>query len=445
MSKSRSINRRSFLRNTTLGVVGAGIISNNTTLPGQEKQQSQPGIPKVKAYRTLGRTGFKASDIGLGGVDNVPVIKAMLDAGVNYIDTGESYSRGKSEISIGQAIKGYDRKSLFITTKLRLKDTETKEDIMNRAGKCLERLDTEYIDCLMTHSPTTAEMVKYEPFHQACAQLKNEGKLRFVGISCHGSRGSRPGRKQDAMDKVLLTAAQDGRFDVMLLIYNFIQKEMGEKILKACQEKKIGATLMKTNPVGNYLAIKSRAEEIKKSAENDPERLKRIQSYLDALRKEAEQGDWFVKKYNLTDPAEIRIASTRFALSHPGVTAVLARTRSFDDVEQFLKASGTTLSDMEAKKLAAFTQGPGRFYCRHACGLCEPSCPHNVPVNTIMRYNHYFEAQGNEKYAMQKYAELPTAKANLCESCSGICQNNCPYGVPIHALLTIAHENLSLT
>jgi predicted aldo/keto reductase-like oxidoreductase len=441
MTKSTGINRRSFLRNTTLGVVGAGIISNNTTLLSQETQQSQPGIPKVQAYRTLGRTGFKASDIGLGGVDNVPVIKAMLDAGVNYIDTGESYGRGKSETSIGQAVKGYDRKSLFITTKLYLKPTDTKENILERVGECMKRLDTEYIDCLMTHCPPTSEMVKYEPFHQVCTQLKNEGKILFVGISNHGSQH---GGEQEAMDKVLLAAAQDGRFDVMLMVYNFIQREMGERVLKACQEKNIGTTLMKTNPVGNYLTMKTRAEEMKKSAENDPERLKRMESYLESVRKEAEQGDWFIKKYNLTDPAEIRIASTRFALSHPGVTTVLARVNAFEDVEQFLKASGTTLSDQEAKKLAAFTQGPGKFYCRHACGLCEPSCPHHVPVNTIMRYNHYFEAQGNEKYAMLKYAELPTAKANLCESCSGMCQNNCPYGVPIHALLIMAHENLTL-
>lgn len=442
MSKSKSINRRNFLRNTTLGVVGAGIIGNKTSLPGQEKQQSQPGIPKVQAHRTLGRTGFKASDIAQGGVANVEVIKAMLDAGVNYLDTAESYARGKSEISMGQAIKGRDRKSLFITTKVHLKKNETKEDIIKRARKCLERLDTDYIDCLMTHNPPSVEMVKFEPFHQACAQLKSEGKLRFVGISSHGNR---PGReKQEAMDKVLLAAAQDGRFAVMLLVYNFIKKDMGERVLKACQEKKIGATIMKFNPIGKYLSMKSRAEEMKKRAGDNPERLKRIENYLEGLKKNAEQGDWFIKKYNLTDPAEIRIASTRFALSHPGVATILARTRTFEDVEQFLKASGTTLSDMEAKKLAAFTQGPGKFYCRHACGLCEPSCPHNVPVNTIMRYNHYFEAQGNEKYAMLKYAELPGSKANICESCSGMCQNNCPYGVPIHGLLTMAHENLSL-
>lgn len=86
-------------------------------------------------------------------------------------------------------------------------------------------------------------------------------------------------------------------------------------------------------PVGNYLSMKSQAEEMKKRTGDNPERLKRMQNYLESLKKNAEQGDWFAKKYNLTDPADIRIASTRFGLSHPGVTAVPARTRSFEGVE----------------------------------------------------------------------------------------------------------------
>lgn len=441
MSKEETIKRRDFIRSTSLGVVGVGIAAQGTALTAAE--EPAPKMAKVKAFRTLGKTGFKSSDIALGGIDNVDVIKAMLDAGVNYIDTAESYSRGKSEISIGQAIKGRDRESLFITTKLHIKENDTKESILEKANKCLERLDVKYVDCLMTHSPPNVAMVKYEPFHQACKQLMNEGKIRFTGLSSHGKRG-RGNDKEDTMEEVLLAAAEDGRFSVMLLVYNFIQREMAENVLKVAKEKNIGVTLMKTNPVGNYLSRKAQLETMIKQ-EKDPERKKRIQAYLKRGEETAAKGDWFVKKYNLNDPAEIRIASTRFGLSNPAVTNVLARTRSFEDVEQFLKASGTTLSDMEAKKLAAFAEGPGKLYCRHACGLCESSCPHAVPVNTIMRYNHYFEAQGLEKYAMEKYAALPAAKADLCETCNGACQDKCPYGVPIHGLLTLAHENLSLT
>lgn len=439
MSKSKGINRRGFLRNTSLGIMGAGIAAQGKILSGAPQEAE---VPKVRAFRMLGRTGFKASDIGLGGISKVEVIRAMLDAGVNYIDTAESYGRGKSEISMGQAIKGRDRKSLFINTKLHIAENENKDSILARAYKCLERLDTEYIDCLMTHNPPTVEMVGYEPFHQACSQLQKEGKLRFVGISSHGNRH---GRQQNSMDEVLLAAVKDGRFSVMLLVYNFIQREKAEKVLKSCLDKKIGVTLMKTNPVGQYLSMKTRIEAMKKDQGQDPERMKRMQAYFDNLKKTADEGEWFIKKYNLSDPAEIRIASARFGLSHPAVTAVLARTDSFEDMEQFLKASGTTLSDMESKKLEAYKRGPGKLYCRHACGLCEAACPQQVPVNTIMRYNHYFEAQGREKYAMEKYAALAAANANQCEQCSGMCQDLCPYGVPIHGLLTMAHHNLTLS
>ena len=439
MGKSKNINRREFIRNSALVIAGAEIVSAGSPLIAGDK--TAPATPKVRGYRKLGRTGFKASDIALGGITNVEIIKAMLNAGVNYIDTAEGYSKGKSEISMGQAIKGRDRKSVFITTKLHIKENETKESILKRASQCLERLDTPYIDCLMTHGAPNVEMVKYEPFHSACEQLKKEGKLRFVGISNHGPRF---GSKQEPMDKVLLAAAKDGRFSVMLLVYNFIQREGAEKVIEACKKKNIGVTLMKTNPVGRYLSMKERIAAMEKEEGQDQKRLKRMKDYFDRLKETAKKGDWFIKKYNLTDPSEIRIASTRFGLSNKGVTTVLARTRTFEDMGQFLQASGTTLSDMEVKKLAAYSRGPGRLYCRHACGLCESSCPKKVPVNTIMRYNHYFEAQGLEKHAMEKYSVLDTAKAGECETCKGICEKNCPYGVPVQGLLSIAHQNLTL-
>jgi predicted aldo/keto reductase-like oxidoreductase len=440
MNEKRRLKRRQFMKSSTLGIVGAGLAGNYINLKAVDNPT--PSLGKVSSYRPLGNTGFKISDISLGGVTNVEVIKAMLEAGVNYIDTAESYGRGKSEISMGQAIKNVKRESLFINTKLHIKENEDRESILNRAEQCLKRLDTPYIDCLMTHNPSSLEMVTHEPFFQACRQLKEQGKLRFVGISSHGQRR---GREGEAMDKILLAAVRDGRYSIMLLVYNFIQNEMAERVIEACQKQKIGVTLMKTNPVGRYLSMKERINEMKSDPDSNPDRLKRMEEYLKSMEKTAEEGEWFIKKHQLTDPAEIRVASTRYVLSNPGVATVLARTDSFEDVEQFLEASGSTLSTVEAKKLAAFKQGPGKFYCRHACGLCESSCPHHVPVNTIMRYNHYFEAQGQEKYALSKYLELSGEKAAACSDCPGFCQQNCPYDVPIQGLLCMAHERLTLT
>ena len=440
MNEKRRLKRRQFMKSSTLGIVGAGLAGNHINLKAVDNPASSLG--KVSSYRPLGNTGFKISDISLGGVTNVEVIKAMLEAGVNYIDTAESYGRGKSEISMGQAIKNVKSGSRFINAKLHIKENEDRESILNRAEKCLKRLDTPYIDCLMTHNPSSLEMVTHEPFFQACLQLKEQGKLRFIGISSHGQRSGREGQ---AMDKILLAAVRDGRYSIMLLVYNFIQKEMAERVIEACQKHKIGVTLMKTNPVGRYLSMKERINEMKSDPDSNPDRLKRMEEYMKSMKKTAEEGEWFIKKYQLTDPAEIRVASTRYVLSNPGVATVLARTDSFEDVEQFLEASGSTLSTSEAKKLAAFKQGPGRFYCRHACGLCESSCPHHVPVNTIMRYNHYFEAQGQEKYALSKYSGLSGEKAAACSDCPGFCEKTCPYEVPIQGLLCMAHERLTLT
>jgi len=67
-----------------------------------------------------------------------------------------------------------------------------------------------------------------------------------------------------------------------------------------------------------------------------------------------------------------------------------------------------------------------------------------VPINTIMRYNHYFEAQGREKYALAKYADLPGPKADLCYNCQDFCETACPYHVPIQGKLIFAHQQLSL-
>ena len=115
----------------------------------------------LKEYRTLGRTGFKASDISTGGPGDEALLSALLDAGVNYIDNAESYWNGKCESIVGTVMKGRDRKKVFLTTKqvihpypgMPYKEEEnTKEGIKKRFYKSLERMQTDYADCLMIHS-----------------------------------------------------------------------------------------------------------------------------------------------------------------------------------------------------------------------------------------------------------------------------------------------------
>ncbi len=191
------------------------------------------------------------SDISVGGgpLSNDNVLRAALDAGINYVDTAEHYERGGSERTIGRVLETHPRDSFFITTKLNISFNKqvTKEGLRDRYMKCLERLGTDHADCLMIHM-CTLEQVKYEPYHELIAELKAEGKVRFSGLSNHGADLSLFGQLADPMDKVVLAAVEDGRFDIMLFVYNFLQREAGRRILEACAAKDIGVTLMKSDP-----------------------------------------------------------------------------------------------------------------------------------------------------------------------------------------------------
>jgi predicted aldo/keto reductase-like oxidoreductase len=151
----------------------------------------------------------------------------------------------------------------------------------------------------------------------------------------------------------------------------------------------------------------------------------------------------FIKRHSLNSEKEIRDAALKFCLSNPKVNTVCLTVLNHEQALDYLSLSGSRLVPGEASLLAAYKADCGSLYCRHACGQCEPACPHHVPVNTIMRYDHYFASQGRERLAMSNYAEL-RSRADVCENCPGYCESACPYRLPIRALLCSAHQALSL-
>ncbi len=441
MSKKTGIDRRQFLKKGAVGIFGAGILGASRGLGSQENEAEQK--PKIKGYRVLGRTGFKVSDIGFGAADlqEPALLEAAIDAGVNYIDCAEHYNRGNAEKAIGEVLKKgtVERKKLFITTKLNIsRGEQTRETIKERALKCLERLQTEYVDCIQIHMVPEVGQLKHEGFQAAFQELKAEGKVRFQGLSCHGAQY---GEVPVSMEDILLAAAEDGRFDVVLFVYNFLQEEQGNRILAACKGKNMGTTLMKANPVIEYRDLKDFFEKAKEAGRDIPEQAVKM---LDLYKSRAEEAEAFKKKYNLISFEEVRAAAIRFGLSHPDVHSTCPTITNYSDLEAYVALSGTTLSRVETQMLTDYRAVCGGLYCRHACGLCEPHCPHHVPVNTIMRYNHYFVAQHRERRAMVKYAQMQAAKADKCRDCAGHCQAACPYSVPVQGLLLSAHHRLTL-
>jgi predicted aldo/keto reductase-like oxidoreductase len=433
MDRTRRLGRREFFRKSALGVAGAGLAAGGL---GRADGGQDEAPPKIKEYRVLGRTGFRVSDLGCGSIMDDGVLRAAFDAGINYVDTAEQYP-GHHGI-VAKALRGLDRKSVFITTKLEVLEDKSKEGFLKRTRKALEELRTDYVDCLMMHMPERAELLKTEGFHAAMTELRAEGRVRFVGVSNHGSFWFRD--PEETMEKILMAAVDDGRFDVFLVAHNFLRRDRSDAVLEACGRRRIGVALMKATPIAIYETLKSRIEDLEKKKQAvDPlyaDGLKRYKEKFEAARE-------FIEAHGLRNTDEIRDGAVRFVLGNANVGTVCCLAKTYRELEAVLRLSGTRLDAPGRSRLDAYRQGCGGLYCRHACGQCEPGCPRGVPVNTIMRYQQYFLGQGREKEALGLYARIPGARADACRSCQAPCESGCPHGLPVQGMLIAAHDILT--
>lgn len=437
----KRINRRDFLSKSTACMAGVGIAGSGA-MYGESNLKQEHQLPVIKEYRILGQTGFKVSDIGCGypGMANEGILKAAIAGGINFIDSIEGHGGGNSEVTIGRAIKNCPRESLFINTKIEVTEKDTRETLVSRVRKSLERLDTSYIDGLMLWSANTVRGTENKVFHNAIRQMRKEGIVRFSGVSCHGSNFT--GEPPETMDKVICAAVDSGRFDLVMFVYNYVQQEMGDKILEQCQKKSVGAILMKTDPFGGaYNIVTNMVTNYQKENKEIPPN---IQNLYSKIMRSQEQAMPFLLQHGLTESSARKEAAISFVLNNQAVSTVLISFSNFTEIAEYISLSGSRLNDKTVSAVNTFRDTYGPLYCRHACGICEKSCPSCVPVNTIMRYNNYFTAQSREKYAISKYLGLEGRNAGVCSGCAGYCESACPYGVPIHALLKDAHKNLSL-
>jgi aryl-alcohol dehydrogenase-like predicted oxidoreductase len=147
-------------------------------------------------YRRLGYSGLRVSEIGLGGNNfgeradtkqSIEVINDALEMGINFIDTAELYSAGRSEELVGQAVKG-KRSQVIIATKFGYKRTLTpaqqggsRDYIMKAVEASLKRLNTDYIDLYYIHwnDPVTPILETLRTMDN----LVRAGKVRYIACS----------------------------------------------------------------------------------------------------------------------------------------------------------------------------------------------------------------------------------------------------------------------
>lgn len=445
------LTRRGFLGMGGMAIAGASV-PTAVWSASSKAGDAEPGKPEVRETRTLGRTGFAVSDISMGcaPVKEGNLVRYTYNKGINYFDTSEYYGNGLSETSIGRALPFMDRKKVFITTKLGVSADDTEASLLDRFGKCQERLNTPYVDALLIAGATTVGQIGSEAFHGAVKKLKADGRLKHAGVACHGPRGM----GGDSMDKVLLAAVEDGRFDVMLLTYNFLNSAEAEKVLAACKRKNIGTTAMKTAP-GKMKDIPDFDPE--KPSEAYQKQIKMMMSYglgreqavqmvgqmvrMDKVAREKTKP--FVAKYGVKTEEELWEASVKWVRGNPDMHSVCISMGDFAKVDKALALSGKSLTGKQQAFLEDYETSLGWSYCRHGCTQCSGACRYDLPVSTIMRYAYYYE-QGQERLAMEKYASLESKNAMTCAGCDAPCEGRCPHGVMVRANLFNAHRLLAL-
>lgn len=150
-------------------------------------------------YRNLGRTGVKVSPLCLGtmmfgrqadAVTSYQIVDDALDAGINFIDTADVYSRGASEVVVGEALqRNGQRDRVVLATKVNggMSDEDpnmagnSRRHIIEACEASLKRLQTDYIDLYQIHRPS--ESVPIDETLRALDTLVQSGKVRYIGCS----------------------------------------------------------------------------------------------------------------------------------------------------------------------------------------------------------------------------------------------------------------------
>jgi aryl-alcohol dehydrogenase-like predicted oxidoreductase len=456
------IKRRDFVKSSGAALAGGalmGLAPNPGSEALAEPSTASPLFPvrptregRIQSYRTLGRTGFKVSDISLGGslIKEANIARYALDKGMNYIDTSEGYENGASERGVRDALRHFDRKKIFIATKADMRPRDDKEAVLRKVRGSLERLGTDYIDAYMMSSVDTVQGLNHPGYHAAIDQLKAEGKVKFTGATYHGPEAT----DQTGMADVLCAAAEDGRFDVLLLVYNFLNHSEGDRIIATSKANNVGTTAMKTAPgklsaepfdpdnlselFQQYLDLMLQAGQSRESA------LRELKDYSDKQNQFVERSQRFAERYGIESEEALQLASIQWVLQNPDMHTACISAWSFDFIDKIVALSGTELTEPADELLEESRAALDSQYCRHGCVECMGACPFHVPVSNIMRYAYYFEAQGRERHAMSRYAALQGSGAAPCKDCAGLCAGACQYGLNIQLNMLKAHELLTL-
>jgi predicted aldo/keto reductase-like oxidoreductase len=379
--------RRDFLRLGVLGTTGA--LLGWEGLAGAAQKASGPFTFPTPVFRTLGRTGLKIAIVSFGAMltPEPEVIRVAFEHGVNYVDTARRYMNGRNEEIVARALKGMHDK-VYVATKI-VSSSRSKEDIVRDVETSLKALERNHIDVIQLHSVTGRERIFEPEMREALMKLRQQGKVRFFGVTTHTNQADVVNALVDDPDRF---------FDTVLVAYNFKSDGELKKAIARAAQAGIGVIAMKTQ-AGGY-------------------------------------------KTDTLGPISPHQAALKWVLQDRNITAAIPGMRDMGHLREDIAVMGMRLNLVDNLILRCYGAAVAPYYC-HLCGKCEETCPRGVAISTVNRSLLYAEAYRSPELARATYGEIPLpASASSCLGC-GRCTAHCVNGLDIAAKMARARELLA--
>jgi hypothetical protein len=399
------LGRRDFLVRGA-GALGAGLLGT----AGVDAFAAAPE-PHVRRYVPLGNTGMKISEISFGSsrTRSAEAVRHAFDRGVNYFDSAEGYKGGDSEEAIGKALHDV-RDRVYLTSKTKAGKKTTRQEMMTALEASLRRLQTDYVDVYFNHAVNDVDRLQNEEWHAFTEQAKQQGKIRFRGMSGHAGR----------LVECLSYALDHELVDVILAAYNFGQDP---------------AFHQKAFTRFDFIALQPGLPPVLKRAHSEGVGVVAMKTLMGARANDMRPYEW--------GGATFSQAAFRWVLSNPDVDALVISMNNPEQIDEYLGASGEDpVGRREMGLLERYAALNGGRYCQHGCGICEGSCPRGVPISEVLRTRMYDIDYGDRELARRDYAQLGDA-ARACLTCAApVCVGACSNGIPIAALTRDAARRL---
>jgi len=309
-------------------------------------------------FRSLGRTGVKVSSLCLGCMmfggktepdQSYAIIDRALDAGINFLDTANVYSRGLSEEVTGEALKRNGKRSrVVLATKVHatMADDDpnalgnSRRHIIEQCEASLRRLQTDYIDLYQIHRPQPD--IPIDETLRALDDLIRAGKVRYIGTSTYAAW---------QLVEALWVSKELGlnRFVCEQPPYNLLDRRIERELLPMAQT--YGFAVIPWSPLAGGLLTG------KYSRNTPPPADSRFANYAANPMQQRRMTDRLFDVVDGLQPlaAEKGCTLSQLALAwceqQPGVTSPIIGPRTMDQLEDNLSALDVTLSAEDRKRI----------------------------------------------------------------------------------------------